>query len=140
MGTPREPPPGPPVSRQPSPAQLALVRIAMLAGVLAFGGVTWVLRRGAPPAVIPTPRALDYARLGVWGITIAVVLVVRMRLDRITDPARRATLSIVGWAAGELSALFGAVHYFLTGDPRWYLIGILLLLVAFLLIPLRRTR
>jgi hypothetical protein len=116
------------------------VRIAMLVGVLLFGGVTWALRRDAPPEVVPTPRIVDYLRLGVWGITIAVVLLVRAKLDRTGDPARRATLSILAWAAGELSALFGAVHYFLTGEPRWYLIGVLLLLVAFLLVPLRGPR
>jgi len=43
-------------------------------------------------------------------------------------------------AVAEAPALYGAVVYFLTGDPRLYLTGVFLMLTTLLLFPIARHR
>ena len=131
-------------ARRPGPgpeASLALIRIAMLVGVLTFGGVIWYLHR--QPAYAPAPpteglqrltRALDYVMIGV----VAALVALRVATGRTRDAARARSLTIIGWAAGELAALAGGVHYFLTNDPRWYGIGVLVLIASYVVLPIRR--
>jgi hypothetical protein len=45
---------------------------------------------------------------------------------------------VIGWAAGELAALAGGVHYFLTNDPQWYGTGVLVLVASYVVLPIRR--
>jgi hypothetical protein len=127
------PPPGrPPVT----PAQLALIRIALLTGVLTFGAVTWFLHRGggwtpADPARVRV--LLRTPGLILWALVIAAVAFLRVRWSRLADDSARAATSIIAWAAAESVALFGAAYYLLSGDPRWYTAGLFLLLVSFML-------
>ena len=44
---------------------------------------------------------------------------------------------IVGWALGEVPAVWGGIHYLLTGDPQRYFTGLMFLVMAFLLLPVR---
>ena len=119
-----------------SPVPLAIIRIAYLVGPLLFGVSTWFLHRQGAWTPDILPRALGF--LPAIGIVVAIVgiMVVRMFRASATDPVRRASLAIVGWALGEMSALAGGVYYWLAGDARWFVTGVLLLLLSFLLLPL----
>ena len=126
-------------ARPASPATLAVVRMAILGGVLAFGGVVLYLTR--QPDWRPAPGAqgelFSYAGLGVWIVATVGLLLLRRRWQRETDPARRTPLMIVGWALGEVPAVWGGIVFLLTGNPQRYVTGLLFLVMAFLLLPVR---
>lgn len=118
---------------------LGLVRIALLLGILLFGALTYVVHRQSAP-LPPTPGALAPVRLMVMIVMAAALvgaLVMRVQIARVRDAARRAPLQIITWAMGEAAALAGGVYYFVAGEPRWYLIGVLVLLASLVVVPLR---
>ena len=127
--------------REVSPASLAVVRLAILAAVLFFGAAAWWVHRtpGRVPDPAPDVDVLRLAGLALWVLAASGVLVVRGRWLRATGP-ERARLSIVGWALGEIPALWGAAYYFLTGDALRYLTGVLFLALVFLLFPVPGRR
>ena len=123
--------------------RVALIRFAIILGVVVFGGVAWWVRDGG--AATPPPNPDFFARLGivpalVAGAALAAVIVLRLVWGRETDPARRRSLSIVALAPAEAAALFGAVGYFLSGDSRWFLAGMFVLAATVVLFPLRALR
>lgn len=109
----------------------------MMAGVLLFGAVTYFLHR--QPGFTPRPMAPFYGTLmPAFMVASAVgILIFRKRLKDIQDPAKRAEQMLVAYAFGEGAALFGGVYYFMSDDPRWYLIGLFVLLGGFILLPIR---
>ena len=121
-------------------ATLGVIRLALLAGVLAFGAVTWFTHRGPEwsggPRFVPEP--LPTIALAVPVLAAIAIVFVRRAAFATTDPARYGSLCVVGWALGEAAALAGGVHYFLSNDPSRYLIGLFVMLLSFVLIPLRR--
>jgi hypothetical protein len=114
-----------------------MIRIAMIVGVACFGGLTWYLhatgRRPAQQA--PT---LDLATMVLWVAATAALLYLRRLYAAAPTRARRATAAILGWSAGELAALAGIVHYFVTGDPQRFTFGMLVFVIALLLFPIPR--
>lgn len=127
-------------NRPPSPAtSLAIIRISLLVGVLLFGAVTYYVQRGEEWR--PTPAddlsTLRLVMLSTWVVAVALLLVLRVRLGGLAEPAARSML-IVAWAIGEGAALFGGVYYFLSGEPPWFIIGLFLMLSSFILFPIRR--
>lgn len=127
--------------RSPPPASsLAIIRLALLIGVLMFGAVTYYIQRSgewraAEPEALATLRV---ALLATWVVAVLLLLVLRARLSRLVEPAGRSML-IVAWAIGEGAALFGGVYYFLSGDGQWFIIGLFIMLASFILFPIRRT-
>ena len=127
---------------QTTPAALAVVRIALLTGVLLFGAVTWLMRRDRPAAMPPgmTPQVLDLIMQGAWIASLVGIVTVFVLHRRARTADRLASLSIAGWALGELPAIAGGVRYFLTGDSRWYVWGVGALLLTYVIFPVPRTR
>lgn len=123
------------------PASLAVIRLAILATVLVFGAAAWWVHRAPGHVPDPAPDAdmLRFAGLGLWALATAGVLLVRKRWTHAPQP-EQARLSIVGWALGEVPALWGAAYYFLTGDPLRYHTGVLFLVLSFLLFPVHGRR
>ena len=126
----------------PSIAALALIRIALLFGVLMFGATTlYIQRRGtfvaAPADSLETLRTVGIV---LWLLAIGAVVFLRLRGTRIAGRPEDSSGSIIGWAIGEAVALFGGVHYFLSGRPEWYLNGVLFLVATFVIFPIRRER
>jgi hypothetical protein len=126
-------------SAAPPASTLAVIRIALLVGVLMFGAVTYMVQRGdtwqaAGPDLLDTLRV---ALLATWVVAVLLLLVLRARLTRLTEVAGRSVL-IIAWAVGEGAALFGGVYYFLSGNPEWFIIGLFVMLASFILFPIRR--
>ena len=135
-------PSSPAVPPPPSPVALAVIRLALLLGVLAFGAATtFIVRQGdwrpSPPGSLDTLRIIGIV---LWVMAIAGVVFLRLRGTRLAGRAGAATTAIIGWAIGEAVALFGGVQYFLSGQPAWYLNGVLFLVATFVVFPLRRAR
>lgn len=128
--------------RPVSPAALAAIRLAILLGALAFGGVVAYLVRlpDWTPAAGLDRTTFFYVGLGIWGAAAAGILLLRVRWGREPDPRRRVPLMVAGWALGEVPAIWGGVYYLLTGDPQRYFTGLVFLVAAFLLLPARGER
>ena len=115
-----------------------LIRIALLAGVLSFGAITWFLHR-QPNYVAPGDNEQLRMALGAaMLLATAVVAFARYKLGTVHTEQELGAFRLIGWTAGESAALAGAVYYFLTDNPTLYIIGLFVLLAAFIVIPLRR--
>ena len=118
---------------------LGLIRIALLVGVLAFGGVVWYLRRTSDATYPVNPHGLRVAGQAVWGVMTLGTLTLFLLAGRAT-PERRATLSVIAWALGEATAIYGGLFWMLLGDSQWYLYGVACLLLTYFIFPIRYTR
>ena len=127
-------------SRHGTPAaSLFLIRLSLLMGVLLFGGVTWFLRSQADPVPARAPDpTLEWIILGAWIVATAGIIFVSGKYRAAELRARRVTYAIVGWALGEMAAMSGGVHYFITGSPRRFGLGLIIFGMALLLFPIPR--
>lgn len=126
----------------PSPSALPIIRIALLTGVLSFGAVIWFLQR-RPGWTPPNPNAAMQLRpvgLALWAVAIVGVVTLWFLIGKARDETHRRTLTVPAWAMGEIPALFGAVRYFLTGDPMPFLMGLAWMLGVFVLFPAATRR
>lgn len=116
---------------------LRAIRIAMMLGVLLFGGVAWFITK-APDWKQPDPGLLDalssFARVGWIGIGIALVFMF-LKFRNSPNPSRASTVAIIAWTLGETLALFGGVILFLTAFGGWYIAGVTALALAFAAFP-----
>ena len=124
----------------PAVSKLALVRIVILAGILMFGGVIWFLQRDSSWTPVTPQFPVEPIAMGLWAAAIIGILGLRAAWGRATDVKRRVHFSIMAIAVAEAPALYGAVVYFLSGDPRLYLTGVFLMLTTLLLFPISRHR
>jgi len=118
---------------------LATIRIALLVGVLVFGGIIWHLRRSGDTSYNVNPRALRTAGQAVWALMTLGTLGLFLMMDRVTAE-RRATFSVIAWALGEATAIYGGLFWLLLGDMQWYLYGVACLLLTYFIFPVRNTR
>jgi hypothetical protein len=118
---------------------LALIRIALLVGALAFGAVVWFLRRTSEPSYPVNQQGLRVAGQAVWGLMTIGTLGLFLGAGKAT-PERRAAFSVVAWALGEATAIYGGLFWMMLGDPQWYLYGIACLLLTYFIFPVRNNR
>jgi FtsH-binding integral membrane protein len=116
------------------------IRFAMLLGVLLFGAVVYVTRL-SPDAPTLTPEKLRSLRLigqVLWVVAVGGGVFALQQFQRAESRGQRQTFAIIGWALGEMVALYGAVVWFLGGSPGWYIPGLVFFLITFLVFPTRR--
>ena len=118
---------------------LALIRIALLVGVLVFGGIVWYLQRSTDLTYSVDPRGIRVAGQAVWGLMTLGTLGLFLAAGRAT-PERRATFSVIAWALGEATAIYGGLFWMMLGDSQWYLYGVACLLLTYFIFPIRNTR
>jgi hypothetical protein len=118
---------------------LALIRIALLVGVLVFGGIIWYIRRSGDASYPVNPHGLRVAGQAVWGLVTLGTLGLFLAAGRAT-PERRATYSVVAWALGEATAIYGGLFWMMLGDMQWYLYGVACLLLTYFIFPISSTR
>jgi hypothetical protein len=116
---------------------LAVIRLAMSAGVLTFGAMAWFVSRSRPLDTAPPPQALTWAAWGVWGLALAALTAWRLLRAQKIERGDSTSL-IVGWAIGEVPALFGAAYLILTGQPTLLLAGFVIFAAAMVLFPAPR--
>ncbi len=128
-----------------TPDRLTRVRAILLAVTLFFGLAVWVFHSlGAAHG--PTPVFIGKLRgVGLLTWVYALVQMVDMRFynSRFAQ-RRRASMripdSLHGWLFGQMLASFGILYYGLTEDLRWYVAGLVILVLSFLVFPIRRAR
>jgi hypothetical protein len=118
---------------------LGLIRIALLVGVLAFGGIIWYIRRTGEISANVNPHGLRVAGQAIWGLMTLGTLGLFVTLGK-AKPERRATLSVIAWALGEATAIYGGLYWMLLGDRQWYLYGVACLLLTYFIFPIRHNR
>ena len=116
---------------------LRSIRIAMMLGVLLFGGVAWFVTR-TPDWTAPDPALLEQltsiARVA-WVVVGIGLIVMFARFRDSANVSRASTVAIFAWALGETLALFGGVILFLTAFGGWYIAGVTALVLAFVAFP-----
>jgi hypothetical protein len=118
---------------------LALIRIALLVGVLVFGGIVWYIRRSGDPSYAVDSRGLRVAGQAIWGVMTLGTLGLFVAAGR-AAPDRRAIYSVIAWALGEATAIYGGLFWMLLGDRQWYLYGVACLLLTYFIFPVRNGR
>jgi carbon monoxide dehydrogenase subunit G len=117
---------------------MVIIRLALVVGVLMFGGVVALVHR--PPVFSPSSIAatiFGYVETaGALG-ALALSLVMRRRVAAETDQAKRRGLLITSWAIAETPGLLGGVAFMLTGQWQWFAMGALAMGIAMLLSPIR---
>lgn len=116
---------------------LPAIRLAMLGGVLLFGGVSWFLTR-SPDFSAPEPgvagQLTGIARI-VWVIVGVALTILFLKFRASTNAARASSVAILSWALGETLALLGGVVFFLTAAAGWYIAGVIALTLTFVAFP-----
>ncbi|HEU0076392.1 MAG TPA: hypothetical protein VFQ76_02010 [Longimicrobiaceae bacterium] len=125
------------VRNAPTPTVLRIIRMALLGGVVMFGAVVTYLHSQERPEVPEAAQALQYVNIAFLVMAAAGVMYLQRKHEAERDPARRSTWNIIAWALGEATAMFGGVHYLLSGSPIPYLVGLAMLLASFVLVPIR---
>lgn len=127
-----------PSSQLPRAATLRIIRVAFLTGMLTFGAVVYYLNAQRGGGLDPSNgETLQIVNILLLVAAAAGILFIQRRHAAEPDPASRSTLNIVGWAMGEMTALFGGVHYLLVGNPIPYLVGLTMMIASFVLVPIR---
>jgi hypothetical protein len=121
---------------------LAIIRIALMAGVLIFGAVAWFVHRQPDwtPPDVGSLRAVRRFVLSSW-IAVSVLLIFfRLRLERARNEQQRRTTLIVAWAVAEGAAMGGALDFFLSRDVTMFAGGVFVMAAALILFPVREAR
>lgn len=121
----------------PRSATLRIVRIALLSGVLMFGGVAYYLTQQNGGLAPESAGPLQIVNIVLLVAAAAALLVIQRRHLAERDPGKRTTLNIMAWAFGEATALFGGVHYMMVGNAIPYLVGVVMMVAAFVVVPIR---
>ncbi|MCI0437156.1 MAG: hypothetical protein L0271_26500 [Gemmatimonadetes bacterium] len=123
---------------QQQATQYRMIRFALFAGVIVFGGVAWYVSAGnaADDGTAAIYRTLGLVFMAVTVMALSGLPVLRKGMERAATPDQRAGLMIAGWALGEGVALFGAVILLMTGRPLLFIVGAGLLIVAFAAFPI----
>ena len=113
------------------------IRLAMMGGVLLFGGVSWFLTSmpdwSAPDAGIA--GQLTRVATVAWVVVGAALIVMFLKFRDSTNAARASSVAILAWALGEALALLGGVIFFLTALSGWYIAGVMALTLTFVAFP-----
>ena len=126
-----------------APEALPRIRGILLGATLFLGLVVWitfslgVLPRGAH--LITKLRVI-----GVMTWVYALVQIADMKLWHRRFTRRRAAARIPqaleAWLHAQMIAWFGIVYYALTEDARWFVAGLAIFLVSFVVFPIRDTQ
>ena len=116
---------------------LPAIRLAMLGGVLLFGGVSWFLTR-TPDWTLPEPgvagQLTGIARIA-WVVVGVALAILFLKFRDSKNIARASSVAILSWALGETLALLGGVIFFLTAMAGWYIAGVIALTLTFVAFP-----
>jgi hypothetical protein len=126
-----------------TPDRLTRVRAILLAISLFLGLAVYVFHtlgeaRMAPAALVTKLRGVGAL---TWIYVLIQMIDLRFYNSRFAK-RRRATTgipdSLHGWLFGQMLAWFGILYYGLTEDLRWYVAGLVILVLSFVAFPIRK--
>ena len=121
----------------PRSATLRIIRIALLSGVLMLGGIAYMLTGESGGLDPESAEVLQMINIVILVAAAVGIIVMQRRHAEERDPARRSTLNIIAWAMGEAAAMMGGVHYLLVGNPVPFLVGLVMMIASFVVVPIR---
>jgi hypothetical protein len=117
---------------------------AILLGIALFVGlVVWVWHSFGAASPQPSIFIRKLRVVGIMTWLYALVQILDMRFWH-SGVARRRRLSLgipeslIAWLFGQMLAWFGIVYYGFTEDARWYVGGLVVLLITFAAFPIQR--
>lgn len=123
-----------------TPERLPRIRSIILGITLFIGLVVWVaFSIGVVPRgthIVARLRALGVITWLYALVQILDMKVWRSRFARRRRAASRIPEAVEGWLLAQMIAWFGIAYYALTDDPRWFVAGVVLLLVSFVVFPI----
>jgi hypothetical protein len=125
------------MNKELQPAQIKLIRLALLGGVVLFGFVAAFLAMQNPEGIAMTrPGPLAAVVAGLIIVSAGVVMFVRRRVEGMGNLSSRFKWFIVAHASCELATLFGGVHLILTGGALPYIAGLTVFVFSLVLLPI----
>lgn len=126
-----------------TPERLTRVRAILLAVSLFLGLAVYVFHtlgevRHAQPALVTKLRGVGVL---TWIYALIQMIDLRFYNSRWAQRRRASTGipdSLHGWLFGQMLAWFGILYYGLTEDLRWYVAGLVILVLSFVAFPIRR--
>lgn len=120
--------------------QLFIIRIALMAGVFTFAGITLFQRASGSPLTVTTTLDVGMMRYVLWALVAASMLVTLVLQGQVQSAPhnRRGLLTLIGWSFGEGVALFGIILHFLGGPVASLAIGVVGFIFSLLLLPVPR--
>jgi hypothetical protein len=111
----------------------------MLLGLVLFGISTFYMQRRGKLEVMSVERAqlFTYIFVALVAAALGGLIFIRSRLAA-ADIRRIFALYMVGYALAESAALFAGVAWFIGGARELFIAGLVLMIVAFQVLPIRR--
>ena len=122
--------------------RLGQLRGILLGITLFFGLVVWVFH-SLGPVTARAPEFISKLRgVGVLTWIYALVQMLDMRFYHSRFARRRREQlrlpeSLVGWLFGQMLASFGILYYGLVQDLRWFVAGLVILVLSFWAFPVQ---
>jgi hypothetical protein len=116
----------------------------ILFGIALFVGlVVWVWHSVGATSPQPSAFIRKLRVVGIMTWLYALVQLVDMRFwHSAIARRRRASMgipdSLIAWLFGQMLAWFGIIYYAFTEDIRWYVGGLVVVLLTFAAFPIRR--
>jgi hypothetical protein len=127
-----------------TPERQTQVRGVLLGLTLFFGLTVWIWHSFGAAAPNPGVLVRKLRIVGIMTWLYALVQLLDIRFWRSTTARKRREAmgipdSLIAWLFGQMLAWFGIIYYGFTEDPRWYLAGLVVLVVTFVVFPVRRA-
>ncbi|MEP6999069.1 MAG: hypothetical protein ABI969_01230 [bacterium] len=127
-----------------TPERQTQVRGVLLGLTLFFGLTVWIWHSLGAAAPNPGAFVRKLRIVGIMTWLYALVQLLDIRFWRsATARKRREAMgipdSLIAWLFGQMLAWFGIIYYGFTEDARWYLAGLVVLVVTFVVFPVRRV-
>jgi hypothetical protein len=127
-----------------TPERQTQLRGVLLGITLFFGLAVWVWHSFGSASAPPNALAGKLRIVGIMTWLYALVQLVDIRFFRSASAMKRRSAmgipeSLIAWLFGQMLAWFGIIYYGFTEDARWFVAGLVVLLLTFAVFPVRRN-
>ena len=126
-----------------TPERLPRIRSILLGLTLFVALVVWTaFSIGLVPQGVHLVTKLRAIGIMTWLYALIQIVDMKVWHSRFAQRRRAASRipeAVEGWLLAQMIAWFGIVYYALTDDPRWFAAGFLILLLSFVVFPIRNT-
>lgn len=127
-----------------TPDRLARIRSILLGVTLFVGLLVWTaFSLGLVPRGTHLVAKLRVIGVMTWVYALIQIIDMKVWHSRFAAKRRAASRipeSLEGWLLAQMIAWFGIAYYALTDDARWYVAGLVLFLLSFVVFPIRDSR
>lgn len=133
-----------PVPAWLTPERLPAIRSVILGITLFVGLLVWVsFSIGLLPQGTHLVQKLRVVGVMTWLYALVQIIDMKVWHSRFAQRRRAASRlpeAVEGWLFAQMVAWFGIAYYALTDDARWFVAGLVILLLSFAVFPIRGER